>query len=192
LDVIRANGPVPPIKFYQAVKAVISTEESKTQKINMTFDVNEFERSVLAYEPASGKVKPCQLKAVCVDSMGRQFANVSYFWSYHEMKSLGYSDFGSEAVDRDHELYEQMECDWIKLGDIKGGTYTVCCARDEFKKRMLMSELPAGNNKNHPTKFCRTKFFRTTMERAEERTIVKVSNGKGASYDKLMLEAGIW
>jgi len=193
LDVIRANGPVPPMKFYQSVKAVISLEESgRNNLINMTFDVNEFERSPLVREPATGKVKHTQLKALCCDAMGRNFANVSFFWTFNEVKQLGFHDFVNDAVDKDHELYMEMESNWIKLEDIVGASYTICCGRDEFKKRLLINELPSGS-KNHPVCFSRTKFYRTTMKGAGERTIEKLtSSGKGDKYDKLMKEAGMW
>ena len=133
LDVIKAKGPVPPIKFYQSAKALIT--DVSNSKVAITFDVNESERGALIY-PRTGKkkLKHTVLKALCVDTLGNNFAALCCFYTYAEMKNLGFAEWsklGSDAIDRDNELFQETEVTWVRLESLKGSCYTLCCERDE-------------------------------------------------------------
>ncbi|GMI14663.1 hypothetical protein TrVE_jg1553 [Triparma verrucosa] len=197
LDVISARGPVPPIKFYQSVKSIISNDDK--QKTAVTFDVNEFERGPLIIPRHGGrKLKYAQLKAVCCDTLGHNFAAVCCFYSYAELKNMGFSgwtEFGEDAIDRDNELFMETEVSWVRLESLKGSCYTLCCERDEYKKRRLMGELPkeAGGGKRE-AKFCRYTFNRIDLTVGPKRVYKGKggTDGKGNKYSKMMAEAGLW
>ena len=186
LDVIAAKGPVPPIKFYQSAKAVI-TDPTKN-RVAIKFDVSESERGPLIY-PRSGhkNLKYTQLKALCVDTLGHNFAAVCTMYTYNDMKNMGFMDwakFGADAIDRDNELFQESEVSWLRLEDLKGACYALCCERDEYKKRKLMGDLPLD------AKFCRYVFDRVTMKPAGKRKDPK-DEGE-TKEDKMMRKMGQW
>lgn len=197
MDVIKARGPVPPIKFYQSAKAILANEHK--EKMAVTFDVNEFERGPLIYPRHGGKkLKYTQLKALCQDTLGHNFAAICSFYTYSELKNMGFSawsSFGADALDRDNELFQETEVTWVRLESLKGSCYTLCCERDEYKKRRLMGELPkeAGGGKRE-AKFCRYTFNRVDLTAGPKRVYKGKGGegGKGDKYSKMMAEAGLW
>jgi hypothetical protein len=202
LDVIAARGPVPPIRFYGSVKAVV-LQEGESQRVQITFDVGEYERGALIYPRTGGKKLKCaQLRAVCVDTLGHNFAAVSAFYTFGEMRMMGFDkfgDFGKDAVDRDNELFMETEVTWMRLEDLKGSCYVLCCGRDEYKKKKLMGELPGG--KGGEAKYCRYAFNRVDLSvagwRDEVLGKVETLDGEGSGidsvkYKKMMAEAGMW
>ena len=128
-----------------------------------------------------------QLKALCTDTFGHNFAAVCTMYTYNDMKNMGFTDwkkFGSDAVDRDNELFQESEVSWLRLEDLKGSCYALCCKRNEYKKRKLMDDLPEG------AKFCRYIFDRVTMEPAGKR--IDPKNEGGTKEDKMMRQMGQW
>jgi hypothetical protein len=70
--------------------------------------------------------------------------------------------------DREHELFQTLEVEWMPVWRARGYSYTLCCTRNEYKQRKIEGSLPKGA----PCKFARHVFSVERRCIVGERTIL--------------------
>lgn len=93
---------------------------------------------------------PVHLVGVCEDRLKRCFVAVAPYLDYKTLNILGFGNFPSD-FDRDNELVQQLETEFLDISLIRGFSYTLCCTRDQFHQKKVGGTLPQGA----PVNFCR-------------------------------------
>lgn len=113
------------------------------------------------------KLVPVHCVGLCEDREGKAWIGAARYLDAATLRQV----YGLKKLppdfDRENELMQSLEVEWLPLSRVKAYSYTLCCSRADFKQRRLEGSLP----KNAPAKFSRYVFSTATCQVVGHRTV---------------------
>ena len=141
------QGPKAPLRFFS--KGKIPMPDGSHVAISFV----DPESTVCIEEVVHGvkTLVPVHLAGLCEDNSGRAWIGMCRYLDH----STARAKYGIKRLpgdfDRDNELLQCLEVEWVGIEAVKGYSYTLCCTRSEWAQKKFEGALPKGA----PVKFSR-------------------------------------
>jgi hypothetical protein len=136
-----------PLRFFE--KGMLTLPDGS--KLSVSFVDRESTVCIDDVVRGDRALVPVHLAGLCEDNEGKAWVGFSRYVDHQVARALyGIRRLPSD-FDREHELLQCLEVEWLRVERVTGHCYTLCCSGAEFRQRRLEGSLPKGA----PVKFCR-------------------------------------
>ena len=116
--------------------------DKKGPKIGFSFA--DPESCVIIYDETIGAEVPVHIAGACTDRFKKPYLSIAKYYNAGQMKKKHGFKALPNGFDKEKELIQEIDCEWVELSEIVNYCYVLCVDRDEYKRIFIDSELKSN------------------------------------------------